>query len=187
MRHRRLLRTSDVSVLVLAALLAGAGVSYAETFPFRVAYDDVPGADEIESGNLVAAIAILEAQSNARDTQDRGGILATLCGAYVLNASLDKASATCDAAVALSPSKLAYNNRGVLRVHSGDLPGAREDFDRARPEHLNQYLEYLRTKDIGLIADGNFDLLEELSAKKSRARVNTAFAVSAPSIENILN
>lgn len=186
MGHRRILRTSNVSVLVLAALFAGSGVSYAETFPFRVAYDDVPGADEIESGNLASAIEVLEAQTNARETQNRSAVLATLCGAYVLSASLDKANETCDAAVALSPSKMAYNNRGVLRVHSGDLTGAREDFDRARPEHLNQYIEYLRTKDIGLIADGNFDLLEELSARKRRAKVSTAFAVSAPSIENIM-
>lgn len=178
---------SGISVFVAVALLAGPGISHAEKFPFRVGFDEVPGIDEIESGDLASAIEILEAQVNDLEAPAPGNILATLCGAYVLNASFRKADEICDKAVAVAPSELAYNNRGVLRVQSGDLAGARQDFDRARPERMDEHLEYLRTRDIGLIADGNFGMLEELNARKAQIGVNASFAVSSAAIENIMH
>ena len=185
MNQLRLLRASAISVLVVLLMISGVG--YADNFPFRVAFDAVPGVDEIESGDLVSAIEILEAQTNDRRAPMQGSVLATLCGVYIMNASLRKAAEACDEAIAVAPSKLAYNNRGVLRVHSGDLEGARADFDRARPTFIDDYLEYLKTKDIGLIADGNSDLLDELHARRTQAKVNASFTVGSASIEDVVN
>jgi len=185
MNQLRLPRASGVSVLIF--LLTISGISYADDFAFRVAFDEVPGIDEIESGDLISAIDILEAQTNDQRVPMQGSVLATLCGVYIISASLRKAADACDEAIAVAPSKLAYNNRGVLRVQSGDLKGARADFDRARPKYIDGYLEFLRTKDIGLIADGNSELLDELHARRTQAKVNASFAVGSASIEDVMH
>lgn len=158
-------------------VIAGATAA-AETYPFRVAFENVPGAAELEAGDIDAGIEKLEREIEDGDA-DTGFVLATLCGAYVLDGSLHKAERTCDRAVTQYPGETAFNNRGVLRAFNGDFRGAEADFDQARPERMAEYLEYLKTKDVGLIADNNFDLLEELAAKHSPVDVKSSVASNA--------
>lgn len=160
-------------ILVIASTTAGA-----ETYPFRVAFEDVPGAAELGAGDIDAGIEILERQIDSED-DNAGLVLATLCGAYVLDASLHKADRICDQAVEQYPGETAFNNRGVLRAFNGDFRGAGADFDRARPERMAEYIENLKAKDVGLIADGNFGLLLELAVKHSPVDVKSSVAANA--------
>lgn len=163
---------------VSAALLAMSAASQAETLPFRVAFENVPGVEEITSGNASDGIRILKQQIENGDA-DNGPVLATLCGAYILELSLVEAAQVCTDAVEKFPGETAFNNRGVLRVFTGDLEGAHEDFDRARPAHMDEYFEYLMTRDVGLIANGNHGLLEALQAKHSPDDVTASVAVNS--------
>ena len=80
-------------------------------------------------------------------------VATNLCVAYTMTEQLDSAELACNAAVkaaekmadatspmfnnAVSDQAIAYSNRGVFRAVSGDLDGAREDFDlaiKAAPE-----------------------------------------------------
>ena len=160
-------------IFMIANATAGA-----ETYPFRVAFENVPGAAELEAGDIDAGIDKLERQIDDGDA-DTGFVLATLCGAYVLDGALRKADRICDRAVTQYPGETAFNNRGVLRAFKGDFRGAQADFDQARPERMAEYLDYLKTKDVGLIADGNFGLLEELAAKHSPVDVKSSVAANA--------
>jgi tetratricopeptide (TPR) repeat protein len=161
--------------------------SFADVFPFRVAFENVPGIEEIEAGNIPQGITVLEDQLGQSDQEVNGDIWATLCGAYIVNASLDKAEMACNRAVEIDPTDTAYNNRGVYRVFTGNLSGAREDFVRARPGELDAYLEELRAKDVGLIAVDNFQLIEDLSAKHTAAEINTSVAMGTAARENLGN
>ncbi len=176
--------TTTATLAISAALLLGQAV-HAEVFPFRVAFENVPGIEEIEAGNITAGIKVLEDQLNQVDRENSGDILATLCAAYIVNVSLDKAKLACNKAVEVDPSKTAYNNRGVFRAFTGDLFGAREDLDRARPRQLDAYLDELKTKDVGLIAVDNFQLIDELSAKHTPAEINASVALSTIAIEDL--
>lgn len=162
------------------ALIAASPASRADEFPFRVAFENVPGVEEITSGDVTEGIAILERALENGDA-DKGYVLATLCGAYIIHSSLEEASLVCTDAVEMSPGETAYNNRGVLRAFSGDFEGAREDFDRARPQRMDEYLEYLKTRDVGLIAHGNSGLLEDLVAKHSPLDAQSSVAMSSGS------
>lgn len=164
--------------VVLAALIAMNSASFAENFPFRVAFENVPGVEEITAGNVSDGIKILK-QKIEEDGAEKGLALATLCGAYIIELSLEEATQVCTDAVDKFPGETAFNNRGVLRVFTGDFEGALEDFDRARPAHMDEYLEYLMTKDVGLIATGNHDLLEALESKRSPDDVTTSVAVNS--------
>lgn len=170
---------SIASTTVAAAFFMTAGaMANAETFPFRVAFENVPGAAELEAGDIGTGIEILEQQLDSDDA-DTGFVLATLCGAYVIAGTLHKAEQICQQAVAQYPGETAYNNRGVLRAFNGDFRGAEADFDRARPERMAEYMEYLKTKDVGLIADGNSGLLEKLAARHSSNDVKSSVAANA--------
>ena len=171
-------------VLIIAAALLLGNPSFAETFHFRVAFMNVPGLEEIEAGNLKAGIKVLEDQLTQIELESSGDIFATLCAAYIVDRSLDKAERACDKAIQISPTKTAYNNRGVLRAHKGDFVGAREDFDRVRPHQLEAYLDELKTKDVGLIAIGNFRLTDELLAKYSLEEIRASLAVRTAEIED---
>lgn len=164
-----------VAAIVIALMT---GPAHAETYPFRVAFQDVPGAAELESGDVDLGIEILEGQIEQAGA-DIAAVLATLCGAYVIDGSLSKAERICNRAVDQYPGETAYNNRGVLRVFNGDFRGAEADFQRARPAQMAEYLEHLKTRDSRLIADGNFGLLEELAAKHSSDDVKTSVAANA--------
>ena len=185
MNHQKSRRITSTSTLIIAAALMLGNPSFADVFPFRVAFENVPGIEEIEAGNIEAGIKVLEDQVEQIEPASSGDILATLCAAYIVNVSLDKAERACNKAVETDPTETAYNNRGVYRAFTGDLSGAREDFERARPRQLDAYMEELRTKVVGLMAVDNFYLIEELSAKHTAAEINASVAMSTAAIEDL--
>lgn len=172
-----------VTLAISAALLLSHAV-HAEVFPFRVAFENVPGVEEIEAGNIPAGIQLLENQLNQVDQVNSGDLWATLCAAYIVNVSLNEAASACDKAVQIAPTRTAFNNRGVFRAFTGDLSGARRDFERARPHQFAAYLEELKTKDVGLMALDNFQLVSELSAKHTPAEINSSVAIGTARIES---
>lgn len=176
-----------VHLALMITVIAFANPGLADDFPFRVAFENVPGIEQIESGNIEAGIDILEQETGQGAAESMGDILATLCGVYVMTLSLDEAASTCDEAVNEWPGETAFNNRGVYRAFTGDFAGARDDFNRARPSRMDEYLEELRTKDVGLIADGNHGLLEELSARHTPDEVNTSVALSTATAKDVTN
>lgn len=158
------LRVSMLFPVVFSLVVAGGAAARAEEFPFRVALGDLPGVDEITSGNLREGIDILLEQLE-NDQVERDYVLATLCGAYILDSSLEEATRACTDAVDIFPGAIALNNRGVLRAFAGDFQGARYDFGRVRPENMEAYIAELKTRDAALIAHDNFDLLETMAAR----------------------
>ena len=166
-------------VLFCAFVLSGS-ITRAEDFPFRVALGDLPGVSEVTSGYLSEGIEILE-QKLDDDRYEKDYVLATLCGAYILEMSLEKAAQACTDAVEIFPGAIALNNRGVLRAFTGDFDGARRDFDTVRPRDLDEYLEYLKTIDVGLIANENSGHLTMLADKYSPtdARISVAMTNGA--------
>jgi len=174
-----------IHALILAGLFAAGSAGASDYFPFRVAFENVPGVSAITNGSVSAGIQILE-QELEQGTANKGDVLATLCGAHILESSLEKAAQVCTDAVETSPGETAFNNRGVLRAFTGDFGGAREDFDRARPQDMAEYLEYLKSRDVGLIANGNHDILQGLAARHTPADVNASVAMSiAARVEQI--
>ncbi|MFQ6006033.1 MAG: hypothetical protein ACE5OQ_11070 [Woeseia sp.] len=150
MNHQESPQAAIGLLLIIAATLTLASPSYSDEFPFRVAFERVPGAEDIDAGNIQAGIKVLVNQLNQIERWNRGDVLATLCAAYIVELSLDKAERACNEAVEIDPTETAYNNRGVLRAFTGNLSGAREDFDRVRPRQLDVYLSELKTKDVGV-------------------------------------
>lgn len=173
-----------MATLITATALLFGSTSFADTFQFRVAFEDVPGIEDIESGNIQAGIKVLRYQLNQTDAQHSGALLATLCAAYIVNGSLQLATHTCDKAIEIAPTETAYNNRGVCRALSGNLAGAREDFERIRPVHLEAYMEELKTRDVPLIAIDNARLIERISAQHSTAEIDASVAMRASLIQN---
>jgi len=173
--------------LIIAVTLTLGNQSLAGEYPFQVVYADVPGASEVEAGHVQAGIRILEDQLYQVEQENSGDVWATLCAAYIVNASLGKAELACTKAVETSPTYSAFNNRGVFRVFTGELTAAREDFERVRPRQLEVYLEKLTTKDVRVIADGNFHLINKLSARHRVAEINASVALSTAEIEDLNN
>jgi len=182
-------RTSSLiaRVLIVAAALVLGNPSFANEYPFQVVYAEVPGASEVEAGNIQAGIRMLEDQLHQVDQENSGDVWATLCAAYIVNASLGKAELACTKAVETSPTYSAFNNRGVFRVFTGELTAARDDFERVRPRQLEAYLERLTTKDVRVIADGNFHLINKLSARHRVPEINASVALSTAEIEDLNN
>lgn len=145
-----------------------------ELYPFRVAFENVPGVDHLVAGDIARGIQVLELDL-LTGTSNEGYVLATLCGAYVLNQELAKAEETCADAVERFPGNTVFNNRGVLRAFRGDLSGARRDFDRARPSSMEAYMKLLGTRDIGLVATGNHELLRDISARHSTKDIQSSY------------
>ena len=172
-----------IAISLLSAILAAPVSQHARAdyFPFRVAFEDVPGVEQLTSGEIEAGIEELERAATSASGETLAHTIATPCGAYTVNQDFDKAWETCNRAVKEFPGDTSYNNRGVLRVFGGDFEGATRDFDRARPSNMDEYLAWLRTKDIGLVADGNTRLLNQLKAKHTPEEVvgSTATARTA--------
>ncbi len=148
--EKNLLRRSSLlsaAALIVVATLGLGNPGIADDFRFRVVFEHIPGVGDIEMNNIQAGIDILEEQLKQVEQGDSGEIWTTLCAAYILNISLDQAEHACTQAVELNPTYPAYNNRGVFRVHTGDLSGAREDFERVRPFHMEAYIDELKTTD----------------------------------------
>jgi len=186
MKHKKARYIGMAQTLTVSAVLLFGNPSFAETRTFRVAFMWVPGTEQIEAGNLRAGIKELEDQLAQIELESSGDILTTLCAAYIVNRSLDKAERVCDKAVEINPTESAYNNRGVFRAYTGDLSGAREDFERIRPRQLEVYLENLWVRDVPLIATGNFDVVDKLLSKRALAEVDSTVASSAARIENVI-
>jgi len=165
---------------LLTALLGLSGfVKAASVFEFKVAFADVPGSAHIRAGDLGLGIRILEQQLADGVSLHKGEILATLCAAYIVDHSLAKAGPTCDQAVDVAESETAFNNRGVLRAHLGDLVGARQDFARARPQDYQQHVEDLKAADVGVMAESNHTLINELAARYTPHQVKKSLAANA--------
>ena len=185
MNHQESRRVLTTRTLIVAATLMLGNPSFAEVFPFRVAFENVPGVEKIDASNVEAGIKVLEDQLEQIEAASSGDILATLCAAYIVNVSLHKAERACNKAVETNPSETAYNNRGVYRAFTGDLIGAREDFERVRPRDIEAYLDELKRKDVGLMSIDNFYLIEELSAKHTPAEVNASVAMTTATKEDL--
>jgi len=185
MNHQKSRRVATTRTLIIAAALMLGNPSIADVFPFRVAFENVPGVEKIDAGNIEAGIKVLEDQLDQIEPASSGDILATLCAAYIVNVSLHKAERACNKAVQTNPTETAYNNRGVYRAFTGDITGAREDFERVRPRQLDAYMEELKTKDVGLMAIDNFYLIEELSAKHTPAEISASVAMTTAAIEDL--
>lgn len=174
---------APLSVVVILLLPIAAG---ADPLGFVVALDNLPGVDELEAGDVDAGLARLEAQLADRDSEHWHEVVATLCGAYVLASRYEKAVAACDRAVLEAPHEASYNNRGVLRVHMGQLDGALSDFEIARPDSIDAYMAWIRASDPALIAFDNTRSLLDLRARQEARRRADPFRVSSASIENVV-
>lgn len=171
-----------LALALMMIVIAAAG--HAESWPFRVAFEDVPGVEKLASGDISGGTAILKSALE-NETVHRGYGLATLCGALTIDLSLQEAEEICSEAVATLPGPTAFNNRGVLRTITGDYDGARYDFERARPQQLDEYMAYLKTRDVGLIADSNFGLLDRLaSSKHEQAGISSVAVKTSARIES---
>lgn len=140
----------------IAALATSLAVSaQADTEGYSmVVYEDSRHGSKVmsqEYGTITSALAAMEARGDADfDT------LNNLCVGYTMTKAFTKAEAACDAAVgegtppdalfdeesafsgartrktlARNREAIALSNRGVLRAVTGDLVGAREDFEKA--------------------------------------------------------
>ena len=185
MNHQKFQNVATTWFLTVAAALILGNTSWSDEFPFRTAFERVPGAEEIEAGNLQEGIKILEDQLTQVEAENRGDVLATLCAAYVIDQSLEKAEQTCNEAVETYGTHTAYNNRGVYRVFTGDWLGAREDFDRARPQQLEAYLEELNSKNVRLMAIDNFERITVLSAKHAPADMDDSIEMTTAAVEDL--
>ena len=173
--------------LIIAAALVLGNPSFAETFDFQLALVDLPGVEDFKASNIQAGIDVLEEQLEHVEKESSGRIWATLCAAYIFNDSLDQAEVACTNAIEIEPSYSAYNNRGVLRVRTGDLFGAREDFGRARPLDMEAYMDELKRTSPRLVAASNFDVINQILAKHSSAESNDSVALSTAAIEDLNN
>lgn len=183
--YTKVLRRSSLPIaqaLIMAAALLVGNQSLADGSYFRVVYAEVAGVEELEAGNVEVGIKMLEEQLDQAEQGNSSDIWATLCAARIVTLSLDQAERACNKAVETGPTYAALNNRGVFRAYRGDFPGAREDFDRARPLQLEAYLEELTTKDVRVVADNNFHLINRVLARRGQA--SAAIAKSTAEIED---
>ena len=173
--------------LVLLVTLALSTVSIADSHEFLLLIADVPGTEEYESGDLDAAIELLESTKKTADNRYLGKELATLCGFYILKDNLDAAREICSVAVKLDQSALAYNNRAVLRVRLGDAVGALKDFDRVRvlPDDQPRYMEQLIKSDARLTASSNFAMANEIRDRRRTNKPTITGAVTGAKIEDM--
>ena len=169
--------------MVLAMVFASGNQAFAGGNNFRVVYADVPGVEQLESGDVERGIEILEEQLKATD-ENSSDIWATLCATYIIQLSLDDAEPACDKAVETGPTYAALNNRGVLRAYLGDYSGAHDDFDRARPLQLEAYLAELMSKDVRVVAADNYRLINIVLARTGGGGNDAAVARRTAEIED---
>ncbi len=175
--------------LTLLATLALPTMSNAETYNFKVVYAEVPGIEEINHGNLDAAIEILESRVKDTNSHHVADELATLCALYIMKRKIAAAHRTCDVAVENDQSAAAYNNRGVLRAHLKNAAGAMEDFARVRvlPAYRQRYFEELTRLEARLLASSNYDVAERYAARRADVGQSLASAVHGASVEDLGN
>jgi len=169
-------------ILALGTALP-AQAAIADEARLRIVFADVPAATAIAAGDLPGGIEQIEKLRHAPDGAG-GDDMATLCGAYVLQASFGRAESVCDLAVQMDASGIALNNRGVLRALTGDIDGARDDFDRVRPKNMTQYMNELRQSDVGLVTADNFELIERTIATR---RSMSTHRITGAKVESLVN
>lgn len=176
--------SAKIPCFLIAALLPF--VSVADTFDFRVVYADVPASEQVRAGHHKQAIRLLEKSTSDPDVPYTPGELSTLCALYVVYKDFENATRTCDKALRKDRSNAAFNNRGVLRVHLGDIEGAKADFDRARIRdgQRDEYIATLLRGDARLIATGNFEIVtdyaQRLRAIESRRKASATIEDVVP-------
>ena len=109
-----------------------AEASVASGFQMSAVIDRARG-NAVVAGDYQAAIEKLGARDRRHFESSTN-----LCVAYAMTGDLEKADVECAAAVQMSEKAevrrdiaVALTNRGVVKAVSGDLSGARQDFDRA--------------------------------------------------------
>ncbi len=133
---------------LLACWSAGSVAGEQQPPTFRMmAIENLAGGDLVTEGRYAEAIEKITARRvSASDFAAHNN----LCVAYVKTKALDKAAAACEAAIELrsrdaDPGYLhsavvrqklrdraiALSNRGVLRAITGDVTGARDDFEKS--------------------------------------------------------
>ena len=166
-------------------------MSNAESYNFMVSFSDVPGFEEIHTGNYGAAIDILEKRAGDANNQYVHNELATLCALYVVKGNLAAARGTCHEAVETDQSDASFNNRGVFRAQVGDAAGAALDFERARvlPDDQQHYIDELMQRDARMIASGNYAEVLRLAARRVQPDSVQALAtgVRGASVEDLGN
>ena len=166
-------------------------MSNAESYNFKVSFADVPGLEEIRTGNYGAAIDILEKRADDANNQYVHNELATLYALYIVQGNLVAARRTCHDAVETDQSDASYNNRGVFRAQVGDAAGAALDFERARvlPDDQQRYIEELMKHDARMIASGNYAEVLRLAARRVQPESMRALAssVRGASVEDLGN
>ena len=175
--------------LILLATLALPTISNAESYNFKVIFAEVPASEAIRAGDADAAIEILESRAMDADTQYVADERGTLCALYVVKRMLAPARKMCQIAVETEQTDMAYNNRGVLRVHLGDATGALEDFERARdfPENQQHYVEDLKGADARLIAGSNYAVAIRFSVRRAQIGQSLAGLVRGARVEDLGN
>ena len=116
---------------MLSLLFVLAQNASAETFELRMAVESVPGAKDVERGDIDQGIRRLQ---RALDESQfpRSAVATDLCAAYIMQRELESAERWCDEAIKEGPyDGAALNNRGVLRTLQGQYEAAVEDFNEA--------------------------------------------------------
>lgn len=172
---------------VVVALLLAPLSALASQLDFRVGFAEVPGIEEIEAGQFRQAIEILESRRRDPQSQYIDEELTTLCGVYIVAGELGKARKVCDEAVDKDRTDAAWNNRGVLRVHSGDTAGALRDFSRVRvpPTEYDGYIAELLRRNPRLMATGNYELAAKIRGHGMDGHEGRSFNVRGASVETI--
>jgi hypothetical protein len=186
MNYQSLLRNSLHYCLVAAAVLFP-GLSQAQVSGFRVTYAVVPGIEGIESGRYDEVIKYIESRRKQREVEPLKDELATLCAAYILDKRLARARTACDEAVRKEGTDAAYNNRGVFRASVGDQDGALSDFAEVRipPGDLQTFIEELKLSHPRLVASKNFDLIQQVRAKRTAQAAGRTLAVRGARVEDL--
>lgn len=179
--------TIATAASVILALLIAPLPATASQFDFRVGFAEVPGIEEIEAGRFREAIEILENRRRDPDAQYIEEELTTLCGVYIVAGELRKARKVCDEAVEKDRTDAAWNNRGVLRIHSGDTAGALSDFSKVRvpPIEYDGYIADLMRRNPRLMASSNYELVEKIRGKGMAGHEGRSFDVRGASVETI--
>jgi len=158
------------SVLVSLVLTVSAS---AQAYEVRAGFPTVPGAAELENGQVTEAIEKLEAQVDSAQGDRKASVLTTLCGAYIVAGDFGSATATCEEAVKHN-QRTAYNNRGVLRALQGDLDGAKQDFVAASRISYGHFERITLRNRIETAARNAEKVGVRLAARKQRGDTSVA-------------
>ena len=122
---------------VLGLWLALGQGALAQTFELRMAVEAVPGAKDVERGDIDRGIrrlqrALSESHVYEKSAYVKSAVATDLCAAFVMQHDFESAEPWCDRAVEESPHNgAALNNRGILRALQGAYDSAVQDLQEA--------------------------------------------------------